>query len=125
MAAKLPVVAGAANYIDPIRALNTGVITSAQTLNANGTLVTERSTYITELYYFDATISNGDTWASGISGIKAAFWQADDVSQDECSVTLGDANGQIDFATSGTLVSGYLLLFIDPVVSGRSGQQGR
>ncbi len=124
MAAITPAAAGTANYIDPIRGLATGVVTAGESYLVEGTVVATRLTFITELYYFNS-VGDGDTWASGISGIQAAFWQGDANGADAASATLDTAAGSIEFETNGgSALSGWVLLFIDPTTSGRSGRTG-
>ena len=125
MAAKTPTAAGSANYIDRIRGLQVGPIATGEAYLANGTTSSERNSYITELYYF-SDIDDGDTWASGIRGIKSAFWQGEDASTDAVNVSPTDAAGNLFFESNSIdNLSGWVLLFIDPVVAGRAGFTGR
>jgi hypothetical protein len=125
MAAKTPTVAGSANYIDAIRGLQIGPIATSEAYLANGSVSQDRNSFITELYYF-SNIDDGDTWASGINGIKAAFWQGETAATDAVNVSVTDAAGNLFFETNSVSdLSGWVLLFIDPVVAGRAGYPGR
>lgn len=130
MTARTPVSSTEAGYVDPLRGLYTGVITAGQDVLTNGTKSNLRNNYITEIYYFDASESvvDNDTWASGISGIKAVFTQCDEgqSTADAVSAHLDTAAGLIRFKVEqAETPSFWLLLFIDPSVGRRSGYPGR
>lgn len=124
MPAKTPVAAGTAGYVDITRGMYTGVRTSAQALLAVGTLDDNRNKYRTVIRYF-ADIDDGDTWASGILGIKAVFWAGDAEGGDACNAVLTNADGTITFETVSTSnVNGWVLLFIDDKFAREGGLPG-
>lgn len=113
MAAKTPVAAGTAGYVDKVRGLYTGVRAAAETLIAVGTVSNTRNRYRQMVFYFD-NVDDGDTWASGIQNIKACFWSGDAEGGDAVNAVLTDANGTITFETTATAdTNGWLLLMID------------
>lgn len=113
MAAKTPVAAGTTGYVDKIRGLYTGVRAAAEALLAVGTIDNNRTRYRQLLFYF-SDIDDGDTWASGIQGIKGVFWSGDTANGDACNASLTNADGTILFETVATSdVNGWVLLFID------------
>jgi hypothetical protein len=120
MAAKTPEVYPTAGAVDITRGLYTIQGASTVVTLTTGTLQDNRLKYIQEIYYF-ANIDDGDTWASGITGIMACFWQGDDVDVDAACASASAA-GSVTFETAAASdINGWLLLFIDPIVSGRSG----
>ncbi len=121
MAAIFPAVAGAADYIDPQRGLPTGPVTGGESFLVEGSISRDRLSMVTEMYYF-ASVGDGDTWATAIQGIVAAFWLGDANAADGANATIDDAAGQVTFFTSGDTVNGWVLLFIDPSVAGRQGR---
>ena len=124
MAAVTPVTAGTAGYVDRSRGLYVGVRASSEAILTVGTLSNDRSRFETIVVYF-ASIADGDTWASGIPGIKAAFWSGDANDADLANATLTDAaTGTITFQT-GTTVNGFLLLFVESGQSAALGGRGR
>ncbi len=128
MAAKTPNVAvGDTGFVDLLRGLFTGVTTVGQDLVTDGVKVQSRLNYTQELYYF-ADIDDADTWASGIPGIQACFWQTDEGATvaDAVSAHLSALDGTITFkAASGGNGKGWLLLLIDPITGRRGGYPGR
>jgi hypothetical protein len=113
LAAKTPVAAGTAGYVDKVRGVYTGVRGSTEALIAVGTVSNTRNRYRQMVFYFD-NIDDGDTWASGIQNIKAVFWSGDAEAGDACNAVLTVADGTITFETVATSdVNGWVLLFID------------
>lgn len=113
MAAKTPVAAGTAGYVDQIRGVYTGVRASTEAILSVGTVDNNRTRFRQLIRYF-SDIDDGDTWASGISGIKAVFWSGDAEAGDACNAVLTDADGTITFETVTTSnVNGFVLLMIE------------
>lgn len=113
MAAKTPVAAGTAGYVDKVRGIYTGVRASAEALIAVGTVSNTRNRYRQMIFYFD-NVDDGDTWASGIQNIKAVFWSGDAEAGDAVNAVLTNADGTITFETTATSdLNGWVLLFID------------
>lgn len=113
MAAKTPVAAGTAGYVDKIRGVYTGVRAAAEAILTVGSIDNNRTRFRQLLYYF-SDIDDGDTWASGIANIKAVFWMGDTANGDACNASLNNADGTILFETVSTSdVNGWVLLFID------------
>jgi len=120
MAAKTPETFPTTGAVDLLRGLWTIQGASTVVTLTTGTYVDNRLGYIQEIYYF-ANIDDGDTWASGITGIKACFWQGDDVDVDAACASASAA-GAVTFETAAASdINGWLLLFIDPIISGKSG----
>ena len=113
MAAKTPVSAGTAGYVDQIRGVYTGVLGSSETFIADGTLSNNRLRYRSLIFYF-ADIDDGDTWASGIQNIAAVFWQGGVEGTSAVNATLSNADGTITFFTNSVSnLTGFVLLLID------------
>lgn len=113
MAAKTPVAAGTAGYVDKVRGVYTGVRASTEALIAVGTVSNTRNRYRQMIFYFD-NIDDGDTWASGIQNIKAVFWSGDAEAGDAVNAVLTNADGTITFETTATSdLNGWVLLMID------------
>lgn len=113
MAAKTPVAAGTAGYVDKIRGLYTGVRAAAEAILTVGSIDNNRTRFRQMVFYF-SDIDDGDTWASGIQGIKACWWMGDTANGDACNVSLTNADGSILFETVATSdVNGWVLLMID------------
>lgn len=119
--------AGTAGYVDRTRGIPeapaspalTDIIKTAYSLTAN------RSRYITEMYHF-TSIDDTDTWASGITGIQIVFAanalaMGDD---DNVCARLTSAGGVVTFQAEANGGEAYILLFVDPVASGRAGVRG-
>lgn len=128
MAAKTPnLLIGDTGFVDPLRGIYTGVTAVGDDLVADGTRLQTRNNFTSEVYYFP-DIDDADTWASGIPGIQACFWQTDEGATvaDAVSAHLTNADGTVTFkAASGGNGKGWLLLLIDPLLSHRSGYPGR
>ena len=122
---RTPVAAGTAGFVDVTRGLPeasdapavTDVISTGYTLSSN------RSRYITRLYFFN-DIDDGDSWLSGITGIKFVMYAGDDADVDLGNATLTSASGAITFQAATTAQQAWVLLFIDPAESGLSGVRG-
>ncbi len=113
MAAKTPVSAGTAGYVDKVRGVYTGVRAATDAILTVGTVDNNRLRFRQILFYF-SDIDDGDTWASGIQNIKAVFWMGDTANGDACNAALTNADGTITFETVSTSdVNGWVLLMID------------
>lgn len=113
MAAKTPVAAGTAGYVDKVRGVYTGVRAAAEAILTVGSVSNTRNRYRQMVFYF-ADIDDGDTWASGIQNIKAVWWMGDTANGDACNAALTNADGTITFETVATSdVNGWVLLMID------------
>lgn len=121
MGAITPVAAGTAGYVDKVRGMYTGAQTGGQALLSVGSIDNNRTRFRQLMFYF-ATIADGDTWASGIAGIKGAFWHGDTDNADPCNVSTTDLVGNIVFETGGATSNGWVLLFIDSEMGAASGQ---
>jgi hypothetical protein len=124
MAAKTPVSAGTAGFVDPIRGCPEAPTTPNKTdvISTGYSLTSNRTRYITEMYYFN-DIDNDDEWASGITGIQIAFWAPDEDLSDAsaaAAVKLNGAAGAVAWECAAADTLGYLLLIIDPTEGGRS-----
>jgi len=123
MAAKTPAAFPTTGAVDITREMYAIQGASTVVTLTSGSKI-DRTRLIEEIYYF-ADIDDADTWASGITGIQACFWQPDDVDVDACGASA-TAAGLITFDTAGGAdVNGWLLLKIDPTTSGRGGLQQR
>lgn len=113
MAAKTPVSAGTAGYVDKVRGVYTGVRASAEAILSVGTNNNNRLRFRQLIFYF-SDIDDGDTWASGIANIKAVFWSGDAEGGDAVNAVLTNADGTITFETTATSdLNGFVLLMID------------
>lgn len=113
MAAKTPVSAGTAGYVDQVRGVYTGVRDSAESILSVGTVSNARNRFRQLIFYF-SDIDDGDTWASGIQNIQAVFWSGDTEATDAVNAVLTNADGTITFETTSTSnLSGFVLLMID------------
>jgi hypothetical protein len=120
MAAKTPVSVGTTGHVDPDRGIYTHTGAATEVVLTNGSKDDNRLRFIQKIYYF-SDIDDGDTWASGIAGIKACFWMGDDVDTDAACASAA-ATGVVTFETAAASdINGWLLLFIDPITSGLSG----
>jgi hypothetical protein len=124
MAAKTPVAVGTAGYVDPIRGCPEAPSSAAKTdvISTGYTLGTNRSRFVTRMFYFN-DIDNDDTYASGLTGVKIAFWAPDEDLADASSasaVKLASDAGSIAWENAAADTLGYLLLFVDPVAAGIS-----
>ena len=124
MAAKTPTAASGTSGVDIQRGLYTGVIIAANDLVSDGTKVNVRQNYILEVYFF-SDIDDDDTWASGILGIKACAWQADEGqdADEPVSAQLDTINGSVRFNAKTTNSTGWLWLLIDPALGRRGGKR--
>ena len=114
MAAKTPVSAGTAGYVDQVRGVYTGARGSAESILSVGTISNNRLRF-RQLIFFFSDIDDGDTWTSGIPGIQAVFWSGDTEATDAVNAVLTTAaTGEITFETTSTSnLSGFVLLMID------------
>lgn len=121
MAAVTPVSATTTGAVDKTRGLwGASAITTSQVITTTGSKLEHgRTNLITELYYFTG-VNDADTWASGITGIKACFTMGDDADGDKVTCAWSAA-GTITFDSENASADFWLLLFIDPSVGGRSG----
>jgi hypothetical protein len=127
MPAKTPATAtSTAGYVDPQRGYYGGELATTETVLANATKANDRLNLIQEQYYFD-DVDDTDTWTSGIAGIKQVAWIGNDVDVDVATASLTTAaTGVITFQTSASNIKGWVVIWIDPAVSGpRSGYPGR
>ena len=108
MAAKTPVTSGSAGYLpvhfvqspDPSTG-NTSPATLADTAGIAG--LWKRQFSFTD-------IDDGDTWASGIPGVFAVFWNGDSTSDQVNAYCSDRSTGTITFNAASANSSGYILV---------------
>jgi len=124
MAAKTPASFPTAGGVD----IHRGLYISPAAGNAVGEVMLtvgsredNRLKYFQEIHYF-ADLDDGDTWASGIRGIRAVFWMGDDTDTDKAACAWDGVTGLVTFDVENADTNGWVLLFIDPVIGvGRGG----
>ena len=104
-----PAVRGDTGFIDPRLGLLGGQLATTEVLTTDGAARSNRKSLAIHIHYF-ASVDNDDTWDDAPPGLVAAFWGADDVDTDYCSVYVS-GDKQVTFETSGTGVSGFVLTF--------------
>ncbi len=114
-------------YVDPLRGIYTGIVTAGQNILDDATKVQDRLNFTSEIIFVTA-IQDNETLALGIPGIVAVFFAVDEgqTTADPTSAHLDDAAGTIRFKVEGSATSsGWLLIFIDPVIGRNRGYPGR
>lgn len=109
MAEKTPITAKTtAGYVDPGKGVFGGVNAVDAALISNGTHFADRHGFQFSIFPF-ADIDDGDTWTSGIHGVIAVAWQADQADTDKVGATLTEAaTGTITFDAENADSNGWL-----------------
>lgn len=90
-----------------------GDVVATDVLTTNGKIHNDLRGKDKRVFYF-SSVGDTDTWASGISGITAVYWQGDDVDTDIATAYVSaGSTGTITFQTNGAGFSGEILVLCD------------
>lgn len=109
MAAKTPTAFGTSGYVDPQRSLYGGVATATNNLlsDVDQHIPDALGLKLSRFHFSD--IDDGDTYTSGIPGIVAVAFQAEDIGDDHVAATLTTAaTGEITFGSANANSAGWL-----------------
>ena len=118
MAAKTPLTTkSTAGYVDPALGLytecagrtNSTAATTTNNIKSDvGDVMSNRNGLKLSVFFF-TDIDSGDTWASGLKGVKATAWQGADATDDVGNAVLtAAATGTISFIVTNANSEGWL-----------------
>ena len=83
-------------YVDPNHGVFGGALATGTVLSTGGTYIPNRNGLKMSIFFF-SSMSEGDTWTSGLNGVVATAWQANDADLDRVGSRLvTQGTGQTD-----------------------------